>query len=195
MIYTVKIRYLTLESTIRQTVEQTQNFQAKRTKKIFSLENSTRDLDDETILYQGILLPCKKDQGLCDPTTRVQATIVWFPEDTSTIFQFAKIHARMIKFHKYYFIESILFDKIIPEEIRWKPHQYTIIDGIEKKLTRFQIYSETEWACKYPKQHFRAQNSETPFKYHKGLDMKTGKLILVMTHPKKYREDDNLISR
>ena len=32
--------------------------------------------------------------------TRTQATIVWFPEDTSTTFQVAKIHARMIKFHK-----------------------------------------------------------------------------------------------
>ena len=60
----------------------------------------TRDLKDNTIIYQGIRLPCRNDQGYCDPTIRTQATIVWFPEDTCTTFQVAKIHARMIQFHK-----------------------------------------------------------------------------------------------
>ena len=36
----------------------------------------TRDLKDDAIIYQGIRLPCKNDQGFCDPTTRTQATIV-----------------------------------------------------------------------------------------------------------------------
>ena len=36
----------------------------------------TRDLSDNTMIYQGIRLPCKNDQGYCDPTTRTQATIV-----------------------------------------------------------------------------------------------------------------------
>ena len=39
----------------------------------------TRDLKDVTVIYQGVRLPCKNDQGYCDPTTRTQATIVWFP--------------------------------------------------------------------------------------------------------------------
>ena len=60
----------------------------------------TRDLKDDTIIYQGISLPCKNDQGYCDPTTRTRTTIVWFPEDTCATFQVAKIHARMIKFHQ-----------------------------------------------------------------------------------------------
>ena len=59
----------------------------------------TRDLKDHIIIYQGIRLPCKNDQRYCDPTTRTQATIVWFPEDTCTTFQVAKIHVRMMKFH------------------------------------------------------------------------------------------------
>ena len=60
----------------------------------------TRDLKDDTILYQGIRLPCKNDHGYCDPTTRTQATNVWFPEETCAVFQVAKIHARLIKFHQ-----------------------------------------------------------------------------------------------
>ena len=39
------------------------------------------------MIYQGSRLPCKNDQGYCDPTARTQATIVWFPEDTCTTFQ------------------------------------------------------------------------------------------------------------
>ena len=67
----------------------------------------TEDLTENTMIYQGIRLPCENDQGYCDPTTRNQATIVWFSEDTFTTFQVAKIHARMIKFQEKYFIESI----------------------------------------------------------------------------------------
>ena len=67
----------------------------------------TRDLNEDTIIYQGTRLPCKNDQEYCDPTTRTQPTIVWFPEDACTTFQVAKIHARMIKFHRKFFVESI----------------------------------------------------------------------------------------
>ena len=63
----------------------------------------TRDLKDGTIIYQGIRLPCKNYEGYCDPAARTQATIVWFPEDTCTTFQAAKVHARMIKFHQIFF--------------------------------------------------------------------------------------------
>ena len=51
----------------------------------------TQDLSNDCIIYQGIRLPCKNDQGYGDPTTRTHATIVWFPEDTCTTFQVAKI--------------------------------------------------------------------------------------------------------
>ena len=74
----------------------------------------TRDLTDNTMIYQGIRLPCKNNQGYYDPTTRTQATIVWFPKGSSTTFQVAKIHARMIKFQEKYFIESIPYDKVNP---------------------------------------------------------------------------------
>ena len=94
--------------------------------------------------YQGIRLPCKNYQGHCDPTTRTQATIVWFPEDTCTTFQVAKKHARMIKFHAKYFSESIPYEQVNP------PHKQSTdfknIHDIENKLTHlfkssFQIFS------------------------------------------------------
>ena len=66
----------------------------------------TRDLKDDTIIYQGSRLPCKNEHGYCDPTTRTQAAIVWFPEDTCTTIQVAKMHARMIKFHQNFLLNQ-----------------------------------------------------------------------------------------
>ena len=81
----------------------------------------TRDLKDDTIIYQGIRLPCKNYQGYCDPFTRTQTKIVWFPEDSCTTFHLkispkntTKIHIRIIKFHQKYFIESIPFEDVKP---------------------------------------------------------------------------------
>ena len=42
----------------------------------------TRDLKDDPKSYQGIRLSCRSDQGFCALSTRTQAIIVWFPEDT-----------------------------------------------------------------------------------------------------------------
>ena len=77
----------------------------------------TRDLSDNTMIYQGIRLPCKNDQGYCDPTRRTKEKIVLFPEDTCTTFQVAKIHTRIIKLHEIFFyrINSIRTSKPIPK--------------------------------------------------------------------------------
>ena len=56
----------------------------------------TRDLNDNTKIYQEIRLLGKNDQGYCDPTSRTQATIVWFPEDSCTTFQVPKTPARTV---------------------------------------------------------------------------------------------------
>ena len=133
----------------------------------------TRDLFDNTMIYQGIRLPCKNDQGYCDPTTRTQATIVWFPEDTCTTFQVAKIHARMIKFHEKYFRESIPYVQVNPS--RKQSTDFRNNHDIENKLPRFQIYQETEIAYKYRNPLYNTQYSEILVEYEKSFDMTTGK--------------------
>ena len=56
----------------------------------------------------------------------------------------------MIKFHQKYFIESIPCDEVNPEKIRQNNQRwFKSIINIENKLLRFQIYPETEIACKY----------------------------------------------
>ena len=137
-----------------------------------------RDLKYDTILYQGIRLPCKNYQGYCDPTIRTQATIVWFPEETCTVFQVAKIHARVIEFHQKYFIESIPFEEVKPDQIRHNNAKFRNLHNIENKLTRFQIYPETELAGKYKKPLYKTQYSEILVEYEHGFNMNTGHLIV-----------------
>ena len=147
----------------------------------------TRDLKDNTMIYQGIRLPCKNDQGYCDPTTRTQATIVWFPEDKCTTFQVAKIHARMIKFHEKYFIESIPYEQVNTNHKL--SNDFRNINNIENKLTRFQIYHETEFACKYSTPLHKTQYSEILVEYEQGFDMTTGKVKVDPHATAKYKYD------
>ena len=104
----------------------------------------TRDFKDDAIIYQGLGLPCKNDQGYCDPTTRTQATVVWVPEHTCTTFQVAKRDARMIKYHRKQFFESIPFEDLNPDHVRHSIYRFRNIHNIENKLTRIQINPETE---------------------------------------------------
>ena len=138
----------------------------------------SRDLKDDTTFYQGIRHPFKNVQEYCDPTTRTQVTTVWFPEDTCTTFQVAKIHARMIKIQQKYFIESISFEDVSPDQLRHSNYRFRNIHNIENKLTRFQIYPETEVACKYNKPLYKTQYSENRVGYEDSFDMNTGKLVI-----------------
>ena len=86
----------------------------------------------------------------------------------------------MIKFHQKYFIESIPYEAVNPDQIRSTNLKFRIILIIENKLTRFQIYPETELECKYNQPIYKTQNSKSLVEYENGLDMNTGNLIV---HP------------
>ena len=77
----------------------------------------------------------------------------------------------MIKFHEKYFIESIPFKKVNPFQ---KIQHNTKFRNIHR-LTRFQIYHETEFACKYKNPFYKTQYSEILVEYDEGFDMTTGK--------------------
>ena len=57
----------------------------------------------------------------------------------------------MIKFHQKYFTESIFYTNVNTDQIRQSYYKHINIHNLEKTLTRFQIYPETELACKYTK--------------------------------------------
>ena len=76
----------------------------------------------------------------------------------------------MIKFHEKFFIQSILYEQVHPSRTYFRN-----LHNIENKLTRFQIYQETEIACKYRNPLHKTQYSEILVEYEKGFNMTTGK--------------------
>ena len=84
----------------------------------------------------------------------------------------------MIKFHQKYFTESIPIEEINPDQIRSNNAKFRNLHNIENKLTRFQIYPETELACKYKTPIYKTQYSEILVEYEHGFDMNTGHLIV-----------------
>ena len=82
----------------------------------------------------------------------------------------------MIKFHEKFFNESIPFDNVNPSQIKSRNTNFRNIHNIENKLTRFQIYHETELACKYQNPLHETQYSEILVEYDESFDMTTRKL-------------------
>ena len=76
----------------------------------------------------------------------------------------------MIKFHQNYFGESIRYENVNPDQIRQISYKFRNIHTIENKLTRFEIYPNTELACKCTKPFYKTQYSE--ILVEQGLDMK-----------------------
>ena len=67
-------------------------------------------------------------------------------------------------------------DKVNLDKIRQNRNRYNNINGIENKLTGFQIDPKTEFACKYKTPIYKTQYPETLVEYEKIFDMKIGKL-------------------
>ena len=80
----------------------------------------------------------------------------------------------MIKFHEKYSIESIPYEQVNPS--RKQSTDFKNIHDIENKLTRFQVYQETEFACKYSNPLYKTQYSEILVEYERGFDMTTEKI-------------------
>ena len=94
---------------------------------------------------------------------------------TQTHTQVAKIHSIIIKFHEDYFIESITYEDVNHDQIIQSNFKFRNIFNKESKLTRFQIYPETELACKYNKPLYKTQYSEVLVENEQGFNMNTGK--------------------
>ena len=84
----------------------------------------------------------------------------------------------MIKFHQKYFIESIPFEEVNPDQIGKNLNKFRNFHNIENKLTQFQIYPETELECKYKKPIYKTQYAKILVEYDHVFEMNTGHLIV-----------------
>ena len=68
-----------------------------------------------------------------------------------------------------YLIQVIYYQA--KDQIKQNRKRYNNIDGIEKKLTRFQIYPETELACKFKTPLYKTLYSEILVQCEKSFDV------------------------
>ena len=106
-----------------------------------------------------------------------------------------KRHARTIKIHQKHFKESIPYEDVNPDHFRQRNYNFRNIHIVEKKLTRFQSYPETELACNYNKPLYKTQYSEILVKYEQGFDMNAGNLIIHPTATHHSTSDEIQISQ
>ena len=83
----------------------------------------------------------------------------------------------MTKFHDTFFIESIPYEQVNPSHKL--STNFRKKHDIENKLTRFQIYQETEFACKFANPLYKTQYSEILVEYEQGFDMTTEKIKVI----------------
>ena len=94
----------------------------------------------------------------------------------------------MIKFHEKYFIESVPYEQVNTHHKR--SNDFRNLNNIENKLTRFQIYQETEFACKYTNPLYKTEYSEILVEYEQGFDMATGKIKVNPHATAKFKYDE-----
>ena len=101
----------------------------------------------------------------------------------------------MKNFHQKYFIESIPLEDVNPDQIRQGNYKFRNIPNKKNKVTRLQLYPETELACKYNKTLYKTQYSEILVEYENGFDMSTGKLIIhQMATSHSYTDEKSYVS-
>ena len=64
-----------------------------------------------------------------------------------------------------------------PESNKTKNTKFRNIHIIKNKLTRFQIYQETDFVCRYRNPLYKTQSSEILVEYKQSFDMNTEKII------------------
>ena len=126
----------------------------------------TFDVATERMYYGKIRINCDIERGHCPPNYAIKATIIWEPENHCQIFDVGSSHARMIKFQKRYFIET-LENKETSNVHKHLPHMYSsrfqkhLYD--ESALSRFEVLTKS------------LKNQDIFIQYREGFNFVSGK--------------------
>ena len=138
----------------------------------------TYDDKENTLIYDGHILPCLHDDGFCKPTILTPYTIVWFPEDLCLIFTINSFIGKMSKIHNRYWLETehffnITYNKNAPPTYSSLPNDNSNSD--QTRLSRFEIFPNTNFFCNKPTPLHKTQYPDLFVTYKEGFNMNTGK--------------------
>ena len=74
--------------------------------------------------YGKVRTKCDLERGYCPPNHAIKLTVIWEPENHCRIFDVRRSYARMIKFQKRYFVET-LENNATNSGNKHMPHMYS----------------------------------------------------------------------
>ena len=108
------------------------------------------DVKSESIYYGKMRIKCDLERNYCPPNYAIKATVIWEPENHCRIFDIGRSYARMIKFQKRYFIETLKNNETNSGHkhnahvysSRFQKHSYD-----ESTLSRFEVLTKLLHKC------------------------------------------------
>ena len=76
--------------------------------------------------YGKVRMKCDLERGHCPPNHAIKATVIWEPENHCRIFDVGRSYARMIRFQKRYFIETLQNNETNPGH-KHNAHRYQVV--------------------------------------------------------------------
>ena len=137
----------------------------------------TFDLATEHMYYGKDRIKCDIERGYCEPNHAIKAVVIWEPEHHCKIFDVGRSHARMIKFQKRYFIETLENNETIRRHqheahmysSRFQKHLYD-----ESALSRFEVLTKPLFKCNEDKPYYATQYQDIFIQYTEGFNFASG---------------------
>ena len=107
-------------------------------------------MKSESIDYGKTRIKFDLEKGYCHPNHDIRATVIWEPDNHSRILYVDKSYARMIKFEKHNFFETLENNESNPGH-KHNEHMYSsffqkhLYD--ESALSRFEVLTKPLYKC------------------------------------------------
>ena len=124
--------------------------------------------------YGKVRINCDIERGHCPTKHAIKATIIWAPENHCRIFDVGRSHARMIKFQKRYFIETLKNNETTSGH-KHMPHIYSsrfqehLYD--ESALSSFEVLTKPLYKCNEDRRYYATQYQVFLYKTAKVLNL------------------------
>ena len=131
------------------------------------------DVKSESIYYWKIRVKCDLEQNYCPPNHSIKATVIWEPEKYNRVFDVGRSYARMIKFDKRYFIETLADNETNRghqhnahmHSSRFQKHLYN-----ESALSRFEVLTKPLYKCNEDRPYYATQHQDIFIQYIEGFN-------------------------
>ena len=119
-----------------------------------------------------------RTRSLSPKNHAIKATVIWEPENHCRIFEVGRSHARMIKFQKRHFIETLEINETNSGH-KHDAHMYSSCFQKhfynESALSRFEVLTKPLYKCNEDRPYYATQYQDNFIQYKEGFNFVSGK--------------------